>query len=76
MLSDDAYEVTVYDGTVTEINITSTYNGKKVTSIGYHTFARTNLKIIYCEADSQPDGWDREWSNGCSATVVFGYTGE
>ena len=31
----------------------STYNGKKVTSIGYHTFARTNLKIIYCEADSR-----------------------
>ena len=34
LLADDTYEVTGYDGTATEINIPSTYNGKPVTSIG------------------------------------------
>ena len=38
LLADDAYEVTGYDGTATEINIPSTYNGKPVTSIGYVAF--------------------------------------
>ena len=38
LLADDTYEVTGYDGTATEINIPSTYNGKPVTSIGYVAF--------------------------------------
>ncbi len=38
LLADDAYEVTGYDGTATEINIPSTYNGKPVTSIGGSAF--------------------------------------
>ena len=33
LLVDDTYEVTGYDGTATEINIPSTYNGKPVKSI-------------------------------------------
>ena len=38
LLADDAYEVTGYDGTATEINIPSTYSGKPVTSIGDSAF--------------------------------------
>ena len=38
LLADDTYEVTGYDGTATEINIPSTYNGKPVTSIGDMAF--------------------------------------
>ena len=35
----------------------------------------TSLETIYCEAESQPSGWDSEW-NGCNAQVVWGYKGE
>ena len=38
LFDDDTYVVTGYDGTATEINIPSTYNGKPVTSIGDRVF--------------------------------------
>ncbi|MGN1040260.1 MAG: leucine-rich repeat protein [Candidatus Fimimonas sp.] len=34
-----------------------------------------NLTDIYCEATSQPSGWDADWYVGCSATVHWGYEG-
>ena len=49
LLADDNYEVTGYDGTATEINIPSTYNGKPVTSIGdvvfYTCTSLTSIEI-------------------------------
>ena len=77
LLADDAYEVTGYDGTATEINIPSTYNGKPVTSIGDNAFSGcSSLKTINCEAESQPEGWSVYWKSNCNATVKWGYTGK
>lgn len=54
-----------------------------VTSIGDSAFIRcTNLKTIYCEAESQPSGWNSKWnikeySNGKESyhSVIWGYKG-
>jgi len=47
----------------------------RVTSIGRSVFAFcTNLKQIYCIVESEPMGWNVEWKDNCSATVVWGYT--
>lgn len=44
-----------------------------VTSIGDLAFAHcSSLTDIYCEAESQPDGWDKYWNYGCDATVHWG----
>ena len=32
----------------------------------------TALTDIYCEAESQPEGWDTEWKKDCDATVHWG----
>lgn len=35
--------------------------------------------VIYCEAESQPDGWHKDWNRdyyGFYYTIVWGYTGE
>ena len=47
-----------------------------VTSIGAFAFhGCTGLTHIYCEAASQPSGWSSIWKFGCSAQVVWSYTG-
>ena len=57
-------------------NITSITISDSVTSIGDSAFEDCRgLTHIYCEASSQPSGWDSGWKNGCSAQVVWGYTG-
>ena len=56
-------------------SLTSITIPNSVTSIGESVFSNcNNLKTIYCEAESQPSGWDSYWE-GCSATVVWGYKG-
>ena len=35
-----------------------------------------NFSTIYCEAESQPSGWDSDWNHGDNIPVVWGYTGE
>ena len=48
-----------------------------VTSIGSYAFENCSaLTDIYCEAASQPSGWDSGWLYGCSAEVHWGYTNE
>lgn len=48
-----------------------------VTSIGSYTFGQCRtLETIYCEAKSQPEGWDSNWLGDCSAEVVWGYESE
>ena len=55
-------------------SLTSIIIPDNVTSIGKYSFNNCNsLQTIYCEAESQPRGWDFEWKIGCNATVVWGY---
>jgi hypothetical protein len=47
--------------------------GKGVETIGDNAFYGCgNLQYIYCEAESQPRGWDSIWKNNCNATVYWG----
>ena len=43
-----------------------------VTSIGEGAFWSSSFTGIYCEAASQPEGWDASWESGCSADVFWG----
>ena len=46
-----------------------------VTSIGDDVFWNCDSLTIYCEAESQPEGWDADW-NCSNRPVVWGYKGE
>jgi len=46
-----------------------------VTSIGSYAFDGCSSLTIYCEAESQPEGWDAGW-NPDNRPVVWGYKGE
>ena len=53
-------------------SLTSIKIPESVTSIGSSAFYRCTSLTIYCEAESQPSGWDRDWNyNG--GTVIWGY---
>ena len=43
-----------------------------VTSIGNEAFLNCSNLTIYCEAESQPAGWDEEW-NPDNCPVIWGY---
>lgn len=48
-----------------------------VMEIGSSVFLGCNsLKKIYCEAESEPKWWDKDWLGDCEAEVVWGYKGE
>ena len=52
-------------------SLTSVTIPNSVTSVGSQTFTNCDHLTIYCEAESQPDGWDSNWnSTGCP--VVWG----
>ena len=55
--------------------LTSVTIGNNVTSIGYAAFCNCTSLTIYCEAASEPSGWDSDW-NYSNRPVVWGYTGE
>ncbi|MBQ9848401.1 MAG: leucine-rich repeat protein [Clostridia bacterium] len=45
-----------------------------VTYIGRCAFGSWNESLtIYCEAESQPSGWNSSWNSGCEANIVWGY---
>ena len=48
---------------------------ESVTHIGVDAFKYCENITIYCEAESQPDGWNSSW-NYSNRPVVWGYEGE
>ena len=46
-----------------------------VTSIGDSAFAGCSSLTIYCEAETQPSGWNSWWKSS-NRPVVWGYKGE
>ena len=44
-------------------SLTSVVIGDSVTSIGKYAFGYCNSLTIYCEATSEPSGWDWAWNN-------------
>ena len=57
------------------VNLTTVIIPDSVTSIGMHTFAQCYNLTIYCEAASQPEGWNSNW-NPDNCPVVWGYVPE
>ena len=56
-------------------SLTSIEIPDSVTSIGERAFSYCTSLTIYCEAESQPSGWNSDW-NYSNRPVVWGYTGE
>ncbi|MBE7079476.1 MAG: leucine-rich repeat domain-containing protein [Clostridiales bacterium] len=52
-------------------SLTSIEIPDSVTSIAEGAFSGCNSLTIYCEAESQPSGWENNWNGGC--TVEWGY---
>jgi hypothetical protein len=44
-----------------------------VSFIGANAFKGCNKLSIYCEAASQPNGWNEDWSNGFTGTIRWNY---
>ena len=53
-------------------SLTSIEIPNSVTNIGYYAFSGCDSLTIYCEAESQPSGWDSDW-NYSDCPVVWGY---
>ena len=56
-------------------SLTSVVIGDSVIGIGNNAFRNCPLLTIYCEAESEPSGWLRDW-NISNRPVVWGYTSE
>ncbi len=50
---------------------------ESVTTARFYLFYKCyDLRVIYCETESQPEGWHYGWLDGCDATVYWGCTSE
>ncbi len=56
-------------------SLTSVVIPNSVTTIGDRAFSGCSNLTIYCEATSQPSGWDYDW-NDSNRPVVWGYNSE
>ena len=54
-------------------SLTSIVIPDSVTSIGDSAFSSCYRLTIYCEAESEPSGWDSNWNNYSNCPVVWGY---
>lgn len=52
--------------------LTSIVIPSSVISVGQTVFSGCNALTVYCEAESQPSGWDNNW-NSTNCPVVWGY---
>lgn len=50
-------------------SIASVFIPKSVTSIGYATFSQCSAMTIYCEVESQPSGWNKNWKDSIASVV-------
>lgn len=46
-----------------------------VTVVGEELFNDSGIKTVYCEAQSIPDGWHKDWTEWYRGDVVWGYNG-
>lgn len=46
-----------------------------VATIERNAFTANSLTHFYCEAESQPSGWDSDWNYSDNIPVTWGYTG-
>ena len=46
-----------------------------VTTVGEELFNNSGIKTVYCEAQSKPDGWHKDWTEWYRGDVVWGYNG-
>lgn len=53
------------------VNLSEIYIPNSVTTIGYNAFDRCNDLIIYCEAESKPETWHKNW-NKANRPVYWG----
>ena len=53
-------------------SLTSVTIGDSITEIGSNVFYGCTRLTIYCEAESQPSGWDVDW-NSSNCPVVWGH---
>ena len=76
MYKNTAYSVTSIGSSAFSSchSLTSMVIPNTVTSIGGGAFEWCSSLTIYCEAESQPSGWDSSW-NSDNCTVVWGYKG-
>lgn len=56
-------------------SLTSIVIPYSVTFVGYQAFTECPNLTVYCEASSQPSGWDVFWNINNEIPVVWGYTG-
>ncbi len=56
-------------------SLTSIVIPNSVTNIGAYAFSDCSSLTIYCEAESEPSGWDSWWWNDSGRPVVWGYKG-
>ena len=59
-------------------SLTSIVIPKSVTHMGSSVFYGCVMITVYCEAESQPDTWERDWNPTYlrPVNVVWGYKGE
>ena len=51
------------------------YRTTRITVVGEELFNDSGIKTVYCEAQSIPDGWHKDWTEWYRGDVILGYNG-
>lgn len=54
-------------------SLQTAYIPDSVVTMGAYVFIYIDIATIYCEAASEPAGWDGSWDFWCGSTIVWGY---